>query len=62
VSAAIVPLHLPEGSPIRTRYGLPLLLIGSVELQHFNSSLDTLFLDFIGEVLAVHIHNLAKLA
>lgn len=59
VSAAIVPLHLPELSPIRERYGQPLLLVGSTELQHFNSSLDTLFLDFIGEVLAVHLHNLA---
>lgn len=60
VSAAIVPLHLPADSPIRTRYGIPLLLIGSEEPQHFNSSLDTLFLDFIGEVLAVHLHNLAS--
>jgi uncharacterized protein YigA (DUF484 family) len=59
VSAAIVPLHLPELSPIRERYGLPLLLVGSTEPQHFNSSLDTLFLDFIGEVLAVHLHNLS---
>jgi uncharacterized protein YigA (DUF484 family) len=59
VSAAIVPLHLPELSPIRERYGQPLLLVGSTEVQHFNSSLDTLFLDFIGEVLAVHLHNLA---
>jgi len=58
VSAAIVPLHLPEGTPIRRDYGLPLLLIGSTEGQHFNSSLDTLFLDFIGEVLAVHLQNL----
>ena len=58
VSAAIVPLHLPEDAPFRRDYGLPLLLIGSSEEQHFNSSLDTLFLDFIGEVLAVHLHNL----
>lgn len=58
VSAAIVPIHLPTDSVIRTRYGIPLLLIGSEAEQHFNSSLDTLFLDFIGEVLAVHLHNL----
>ena len=59
VSAAIVPLHLPEGSTLRRDYGMPLLLVGSSEEQHFNSSLDTLFLDFIGEVLAVHLQNLA---
>ena len=55
VSAAIVPLHLPEQSTIRTELGMPLLLIGSTEEKHFNSSLGTLFLDFIGEVLAVHL-------
>ena len=55
VSAAIVPLHLPDASTVRNRYGLPLLLIGSAREQHFNSSLDTLFLDFIGEVLAVRM-------
>jgi len=59
VSAAIVPLHLPEGSTLRRDYGMPLLLVGSGEEQHFNSSLDTLFLDFIGEVLATHLQNLA---
>ena len=58
VSAAIVPLHLPETSSLRQRSGLPLLLIGSTEEQHFNSSLDTLFLDFIGEVLTAHLLNL----
>jgi len=58
VSAAIVPLHLPEDSAFRTRFGLPLLLIGSSENGHFNSSLDTLFLDFIGEVLTVHLQHL----
>lgn len=60
VSAAIVPLHLPEDSAVRARYGLPLLLIGSTREQHFNSSLDTLFLDFIGEVLAVWVEGLGK--
>lgn len=58
ICAAIVPLHLPEGSIAKTRYGLPLLLLGSSQEHHFNSSLDTLFLDFIGEVLAAHLHNL----
>jgi uncharacterized protein len=59
VSAAIVPLHLPEDSAVRKAYGLPLLLIGSTREQHFNSSLDTLFLDFIGEVLTVRLQGMA---
>lgn len=58
VSAAIVPLHLPEDAAVRRQYGLPLLLIGSTHEQHFNSSLDTLFLDFIGEVLAVRLQGI----
>jgi uncharacterized protein len=58
VSAAIVPLHLPEESSVRSQYGMPLLLIGSTREQHFNSSLDTLFLDFIGEVLAARLQGL----
>ncbi|MES2606094.1 MAG: DUF484 family protein [Pseudomonadota bacterium] len=58
VSAAIVPLKLDE--PTRNKLGnsLPLLLIASADREHFNSSLDTLFLDFLGEVLAVHLQNL----
>jgi hypothetical protein len=60
VSAAIVPLHLAENSPIRADLGMPLLLIGSNEEKHFNSSLGTLFLDFIGEVLAVHLQTIFK--
>ena len=59
VSAAIVPLHLPEDSAVRAQYGLPLLLIGSAREQHFNSSLDTLFLDFIGEVLSVRLQGMS---
>ena len=58
VSAAIVPLHLPEDSAVLKHYGLPLLLIGSIKEQHFNSSLDTLFLDFIGEVLSVRLQSI----
>lgn len=58
VSAAIVPLHLPEECAVLKQYGLPLLLIGSVKEQHFNSSLDTLFLDFIGEVLSVRLQSI----
>ncbi len=58
VSAAIVPLHLPDDAPARRHYGLPLLLLGSTKEQHFNSSLDTLFLDFIGEVLSVRLQGM----
>jgi uncharacterized protein YigA (DUF484 family) len=58
ISAALVPIHLPDDAPLRKSHGLPLLLIGSVEEGHFNSSLDTLFLDFIGEVLSAHMQNL----
>ena len=60
VSAAIVPLHVPENSAVRNELGVPLLLIGSEEEKHFNSSLGTLFLDFIGEVLAVHLQTIFK--
>jgi uncharacterized protein YigA (DUF484 family) len=60
ISAALVPVHLPEAAPLRKAHGLPLLMIGSVEEAHFNSSLDTLFLDFIGEVLSVHMQNMAS--
>lgn len=60
VSAAIVPLHVPENSAVRSGLGIPLLLIGSDEEKHFNSSLGTLFLDFIGEVLAVHLQTIFK--
>ncbi len=60
ISAAIVPLHVSEQSTIRADLGMPLLLIGSEEEKHFNSSLGTLFLDFIGEVLAVHLQTIFK--
>ncbi len=58
VSAAIVPIHLPEHSSNEKLPGIPLLVIGSDKANHFNSKLDTLFLDFIGEVLAAHISRL----
>lgn len=56
VSAAIVPIRI--GSEPMLDNAMPLLLIASAEREHFNSSLDTLFLDFLGEVLAVHLQNL----
>ena len=59
LSAAIIPVHpgeaVPEDGPMST----PILVIGSDKHNHFNSSLDTLFLDFIGEILAAHISRLA---
>jgi len=60
VSAAIVPLKLDERSRAKLDNGLPLLLLASANREHFNSSLDTLFLDFLGEILAVHLHNLLR--
>ena len=58
-SAAIVPIHFNDDSIIKESLpGIPLLIIASNKPQHFNSSLDTLFLDFIGEVLSAHISKL----
>lgn len=58
LSAAVVPLKVGEEASAKLNNGLPLLLIASEEREHFNSTLDTLFLDFLGEVLTVHLHNL----
>lgn len=60
VSAAIVPLKLDEATRAALGNSLPLLLIASADRDHFNSSLDTLFLDFLGEVLAAHLQNLLR--
>jgi len=58
-SAAIVPIHFHEDNSATEKLpGIPLLIIASNKPQHFNSSLDTLFLDFIGEVLSAHIIRL----
>lgn len=43
-SCAVVPLH--HGRP------LGLLAIGSSDTEHFRSSMDTLFISFVGDVLA----------
>ena len=60
VSAAIVPLKLNDAARSKLGNSLPLLLIASADREHFNSSLDTLFLDFLGEVLAIHLQNLLR--
>jgi hypothetical protein len=52
LSAAVIPVHLPESLRKEKGIGMPILVIGSDKHNHFNSSLDTLFLDFIGEVIA----------
>ncbi|MAY02608.1 MAG: hypothetical protein CMQ38_06490 [Gammaproteobacteria bacterium] len=58
-SAAIVPIHLQDAAKLKNSLpGIPIMLIASKKPQHFNSSLDTLFLDFIGEVLSAHIKGL----
>ena len=58
-SAAIIPVHPGDSISGADQYSAPILVIGSDKHNHFNSSLDTLFLDFIGEILAVHISRLA---
>ena len=59
LSAAIIPVHPNDSISEADQYSAPILVIGSDKHNHFNSSLDTLFLDFIGEILAVHITRLA---
>ena len=61
LSAAVIPVHINDnlGAGISEKgFHMPILVIGSEKHNHFNSSLDTLFLDFIGEILAVHITRL----
>lgn len=58
VSAAIIPVHFDESTRTEKVPGVPLLVIGSDKEHQFHSQLDTLFLDFIGEVLATHITRL----
>jgi uncharacterized protein YigA (DUF484 family) len=55
LSAAVIPVHLTESLREEKGLGMPMLVIGSERHNHFNSSLDTLFLDFIGEILVAHI-------
>ncbi len=57
-SAAVIPVHLVEALREEKGIGMPILIIGSDKHNHFNSSQDTLFLDFIGEILAAHITRL----
>lgn len=52
LSAAVIPVHLSESLRDDKGIGTPILVIGSDKHNHFNSSLDTLFLDFIGEVIS----------
>lgn len=58
LSAAVIPVHPADLSRDELTFGTPLLVIGSDKHNHFNSSLDTLFLDFIGEILATKITRL----
>jgi uncharacterized protein YigA (DUF484 family) len=58
-SVAIIPIHFHGESKLTEKLpGIPLLVVASNKEKHFNSSLDTLFLDFIGEVLSAHIKSL----
>lgn len=56
-SAAIVPVHLPTQSGTEENL-LPILVLGSDNADYFHSNQDTLFLDFIGEILATLIDRL----
>ena len=58
LSAAVIPVHISDSISDEESFGTPILVIGSDKHNHFNSSLDTLFLDFIGEILAAHIARL----
>lgn len=58
-SVAIIPIHFYGESNLTEKLpGIPLLVVASNKDKHFNSSLDTLFLDFIGEILSAHIKSL----
>lgn len=58
-SAAIIPIHFHDEKELKGKLpGIPLLVIASSKAKHFNSSLDTLFLDFIGEILSAQIKGL----
>lgn len=52
-SAVLVPLHF--------EHSLGVLAIGSDDSMHFRSSLDTLFLDYIGAILSRRLHQLIPL-
>lgn len=58
-SVAIIPIHFQYKTKLKTKIpGIPLLVVTSNKDEHFNSSLDTIFLDFIGEILSSHIKGL----
>lgn len=58
-SVAIIPIHFHGESNLTEKLpGIPLLVVASTKDKHFNASLDTLFLDFIGEILSAHIKSL----
>ena len=58
-SVAIIPIHFHDENKLKPKLpGIPLLVVASKKDKHFNSSLDTLFLDFIGEILSSHIKGL----
>ena len=59
-SVAIVPIHLHQEKNGETPELLPVLVTGSANENFFHSNQDTLFLDFIGEVLAALIIRFLK--
>lgn len=57
--AAIVPIHISAmEAGAREFSAIPVLAVGSENPLHFNKGQDTLFLDFIGEILSALITRL----
>ncbi len=58
-SVAIIPIHIHDTETLKNKLpGVPLLVVASNKDRQFNANLDTLFLDFIGEILSAHIKGL----
>ncbi|MEX2365601.1 MAG: DUF484 family protein, partial [Pseudohongiellaceae bacterium] len=58
-STAMVPIHINTGDKRSAGFkAIPVLVLASSSSNHFNNNQDTLFLDFIGEVLSALIVHL----
>lgn len=59
-SAAMVPLAAPSKAPLDHNGRLGILAIGSRDAMHFRSSMGTLFISHIGEVLSRRLVDVAR--